>query len=86
MNKHNIHGNSTLKHLLTNETDKVVYLDEDQIISRSKTNPQVLGVILYDYYLNNPENNYNTGRKAIFYFLAWNNIFKNKYNNENYLE
>ncbi len=84
LNKHNIHQKSSLKHLLLNQNDKVTYLNEDLKISKNETNPLILGVILYDYYLHNPENNHNSGQKAIFYFFSWNNIFKNKNNNEQY--
>lgn len=86
LNKHNIHNSSSLQHLLRNENYRIVHLNENLVVYKNTINPLVLGVILYDYYLNNPQNNYKTGEKALFYFLSWNNIFKNKYKNDNYLK
>jgi hypothetical protein len=52
-----------LSHLLNNDFRKNVHLQENLILSNYKINPVVLGLILYDFHLYNPNNQFKTGEK-----------------------
>ena len=86
LDKNNIHARSLLSHLLNNDYRKNVHLQENLILSNYKLNPVVLGLILYDFHLYNPNNQFKTGEKWLFYFLWWNNLFKQRKNNEEFIQ